>query len=123
VQNLVANALEYGGTPAWARIRLERAYGPPVEVRVTIEDHGPGIDASDLSRVFEPFYRGKVATDLRVPGTGLGLHIVKRSVEAMGGRVRVRTARGSGTAITLHIPVPATMEADDGESATPPGGR
>jgi signal transduction histidine kinase len=122
-QNLVANALKYGGTPPWVRVRLEGTEGEPAELRVTVEDHGPGIDARDVPHVFEPFYRGKLATERRVAGNGLGLHIVKRSVEAMGGRVTLRTERGSGTAITLHIPVPSVLEADDGEPTTPAAGR
>jgi len=118
LQNLLSNALKYGGTPAWARVRVEHTTPPP-EARVSVEDRGPGIDARDLPHVFAPFYRGRLATERRLPGNGLGLHIVKRSVEALGGRVSVRSDPGSGTAITLHLqPAPAT-EADHGEQTAP----
>jgi signal transduction histidine kinase len=123
VQNLLANAFKYGGTPAWARVRVERRVGPRPEVCVMVEDRGPGIDPRDLPHVFEPFYRGSLATERRVPGNGLGLHIVKRSMEAIGGRVTLESDRASGTAITLHLPLPPALGTDDGEPTTPAAGR
>jgi two-component system, OmpR family, sensor histidine kinase SenX3 len=122
-QNLLTNALKYGGTPAWAMVRVERAAAPAAEVRVTVEDRGPGIGPDDVPHVFEPFYRGRLATDRRIPGNGLGLHIVKRSVEALGGRVSLRTDRESGTAITLHLPLMVSVDTTDGEPTTPAPGR
>jgi signal transduction histidine kinase len=107
VQNLVGNALKYGGVPAVVRIRLASHGGTKPEARLTVEDQGPGIDPADLPHIFDPFYRGRLATERRIPGSGLGLHIVKRGVEALGGRVSVRTNRGSGTAVTLHLPLVA----------------
>ena len=104
IQNLVGNALKYGGTPAWVRVRVERHEGRVHGVRIVVEDHGPGIAAGDLPHVFDPFYRGQLAIERRFPGNGLGLHIVKRGIEAMGGRVEVRTGHGAGTTFTLHVP-------------------
>lgn len=123
IQNLVANALKYGGVPEWARVQVGRTGGVPPELCVTVEDRGPGIDQRDVPHVFEPFYRGRLATERRAPGNGLGLHIVKRSVEAIGGRVSLRTGHGEGTAVTLHLPLAVAMEADDGEPTTPAAGR
>jgi len=111
VENLVGNALKYGGAPAAVRIRLASRGGAKSEARLTVEDQGPGIDPADLPHIFDPFYRGRLATERRIPGNGLGLHIVKRGVEALGGRVSVRTARGSGTAVTLHLPLDAAGSA------------
>ena len=105
VQNLVGNALKYGGAPAAVRVRLTPSGGTKREARLTVEDQGSGIDPADLPHIFDPFYRGRLATERRIPGNGLGLHIVKRGVDALGGRVSVRTARGSGTAVTLHLPL------------------
>ena len=105
VQNLVGNALKYGGAPAAVRVRLTPSGGTKPEARLTVEDQGSGIDPADLPHIFDPFYRGRLATERRIPGNGLGLHIVKRGVDALGGRVSVRTARGSGTAVTLHLPL------------------
>jgi len=123
VQNLLANALKYGGTPAWARVRVGQTGAVPPELSVTVEDRGPGIDPRDVPHVFEAFYRGRLATERRAPGNGLGLHIVKRSIEALGGRVSLHTQAGSGTAVTLHLPLSAAMDADDGEPTTPAAGR
>ena len=107
VENLVGNALKYGGAPAAVQIRLTSYGGTKPEARLTVEDQGPGIDPGDLPHIFDPFYRGRLATERRIPGNGLGLHIVKRGMEALGGRVSVRTSRGSGTAVTLHLPLGA----------------
>jgi signal transduction histidine kinase len=115
VQNLISNALKYGGTPAWVRVRLTSQRGPSPEACLVVEDRGPGIDGNDLPHVFEPFYRGRLATEQRISGSGLGLHIVKRCVEAAGGRVSVRNGQGSGTAVTLHLPL--LGEADDTDGA------
>jgi signal transduction histidine kinase len=120
VQNLVGNALKYGGPPAWARVQLARADGPPPEIRVTVEDRGPGIDARDAPYIFDPFYRGRLATERRLPGNGLGLHIVKRSIEGHGGRVSIRSGHGPGTAVTVHLPLPSGASPDDGATTTPP---
>jgi signal transduction histidine kinase len=107
VQNLLGNALKYGGSPSVVGIRLARHGGTKPEAQLTIEDQGPGIDPADLPHIFEPFYRGRLATERRIPGNGLGLHIVKRGIEALGGRISVRTARGAGTSVTIHLPLGA----------------
>ena len=74
VQNLIANAVKYGGPDRWVRIRAEqvreRRHG---EVRITVSDHGIGIDAADLPHIFEPFYRGADAMAQQIHGNGLGL--------------------------------------------------
>lgn len=123
LQNLVGNAVKYGGKPPRVSVRVEGGDGPAGESRVTVRDRGPGIDPADLPFIFEPFYRGKLATERRIPGSGLGLHIVKRSIEAMGGRVGVDSAPGAGTSVTLHI-LPALERSDnDAEPSTRPAGR
>jgi signal transduction histidine kinase len=105
VQNLLTNAVKYGGTDRWLALTASQARGPRgAEVRVSVEDHGPGIPHSDLPHLFEPFYRGSEATTAQIQGNGLGLSIVKRIVEAHGGRVTVSTRAGHGTAFTIHLP-------------------
>lgn len=105
VQNLLTNAVKYGGPDRWLSISASQAKGPRgAEVRVSVEDHGPGIPHADLPHLFEPFYRGSDATAAQVQGNGLGLSIVKRIVEAHGGRVTVSTRPGSGSVFTLHLP-------------------
>ena len=60
VQNLVANAVKYGGRDRWVGVRAQhvREKRRRSEVRITVSDHGPGIPAADLPHIFEPFYRG-----------------------------------------------------------------
>ena len=104
VENLVGNALKYGGAPGWVRLRLGRTPGREGHVRLSVSDRGPGIHASDRGHLFEPFYRGHLAIERRLPGNGLGLHIVKRCMAAMGGGVELTETSPSGTTFTLMLP-------------------
>ena len=101
LQNLVANAVKYGGDARWARV-LAKIAGS--EVRVTVEDRGMGIDPADLPRVFEPFYRGDAARNAQIHGTGLGLSLARSFASAMGGRLEVESHPGQGSAFTLVLP-------------------
>jgi signal transduction histidine kinase len=111
VKNLFANAIKYGGASRWLRITAacatNRGRG---EVRISVEDHGPGIDPADLPHIFEPFYRGQGVLGSTVPGAGLGLSIVKRHIEAQGGRVSVESAKGNGSRFTIHLPAVSEFE-------------
>jgi signal transduction histidine kinase len=105
MKNLFANAIKYGGASRWLRITATCApNGGRGEVQISVEDHGPGIDPADLPHIFEPFYRGQGVLASTVPGAGLGLSIVKRHIEAQGGRVSVESAKGKGARFTLHLP-------------------
>jgi signal transduction histidine kinase len=104
LQNLIVNALKYGGTPPAVVIEARRADGRR-EVSVTVSDNGAGIAARDLPHIFEPFYRGGDATARQIHGSGLGLSLVKRIMDQLGGRITVRTDAGKGSAFTLHLPL------------------
>ena len=106
VQNLVGNALKYGGAGGWVGLTVD-APRRGREVRITVSDRGPGIAAEDLPHIFEAFYRGRGALAAQIPGNGLGLHLVRRIAEAHGGRATVRSSPGEGAAFTLHIPAGA----------------
>jgi signal transduction histidine kinase len=103
VQNLVENAVKYGGRAGWIGVRVRR--GGAGQVEITVEDRGPGIRPDDLPHLFEPFFRGRDAAAGGVPGSGLGLSLVRHIVEAHGGRVTVKT--GEGSAFTLQLPAAA----------------
>lgn len=107
LQNLVLNAVKYGGSHPKIAIRASRGgadvqYGE--EVRISVEDHGIGIDASELQQIFEPFYRSPVVKAAQIHGTGLGLPLAKSIAEAMGGRISVISKVGVGSRFTLHLP-------------------
>jgi signal transduction histidine kinase len=113
VQNLVENAAKHGGGGGWIGLRARG--GPPGAIEITVADRGPGIPEEDLSRLFEPFYRGRDALKQRIPGSGLGLDLVRKIAEAHGGRVSVaRGEAGRGSAFTLQLP---TAAAAAGEGA------
>jgi signal transduction histidine kinase len=108
VQNLVANAIKYGGRDRWVGVRAQRVRERRRdEVRITVSDHGPGIPAADLPHIFEPFYRGADAIERQVQGHGLGLSLVRRIVVAHGGKVSVSTRPGAGTSFTITLPAAA----------------
>lgn len=97
--NLLDNAVRY--TPAGGSVAVEVGGGADWAI-LTVRDTGPGISPQDLERIFEPFFRGEAQKT--VPGTGLGLPIVKRIAEGHGGRVEVETAAGRGTAFRITLP-------------------
>jgi len=105
VQNLLANAVKYGGPDRWVGVRAEHVQGRRPEICITVSDHGPGIPQADLPHIFEPFYRGSDAVAGQIHGNGLGLSLVKRIAEAHGGRVAVSSKPNAGTTFTLTLPV------------------
>jgi len=78
-------------------------------VAITIRDQGMGMSPEQLQRVFERFYRADASG--HIPGTGLGMSIVKEIIEIMGGKVSVNSEPAMGTAVTILLPVVAVAEA------------
>jgi two-component system sensor histidine kinase SenX3 len=118
LQNLVSNAVKYGGDRRWIGIRarkMDGARGP--EVQVMVEDKGPGIEPAELSDIFRPFYRSKSVTAAQIHGTGLGLSLAKSIAEAMGGRLSVESVPGKGSAFTLRLPAVKQVEQPHKEKA------
>ena len=112
IQNLVDNAIKYGGDEKWVGIRAKASReGRKREVLITVADNGPGIPAEDLPHVFEPFYRGKKAQAGPARGSGLGLALVRQIIEGHGGRITIKSAKGQGTTSHIHLPhLPAGTE-------------
>ena len=79
----------------------------PFSPRISVEDHGRGVAAGDLPHIFEPFYRGADVVARQIQGSGLGLALVRRIVEAHGGRVTVASREGSGSTFTIYLPAAA----------------
>jgi PAS domain S-box-containing protein len=101
VENLVSNAIKYSpdGTIVTVSARAEEEY-----VALEVADHGYGIPEADLERVFDKFYRVPRVQDADVPGTGLGLALVREIAELHHGSVSVRSEVNQGSTFTLRIP-------------------
>jgi two-component system sensor histidine kinase SenX3 len=107
--NLVENAVAY--SPADGRVTVSaRAQGETIELVVT--DHGVGIPASEIDRIFERFYRVDPARARATGGTGLGLSIVKHVAAIHGGEARVWSVEGQGSTFTLVLPTYVPSERD-----------
>jgi signal transduction histidine kinase len=102
--NLVDNAIKHSPAGATVTVGLEAGTS---EVRLFVEDHGPGIPAGEQARIFEPFYR--LGSELRreTQGVGIGLSIAKHIAEAHGGRIAVRSAPGAGSRFAIVLPIAA----------------
>jgi len=74
-------------------------------LKVFVEDNGPGIPRADLERIFERFYRVEKTRSRDYGGTGLGLPIARRVVEAHGGKIGLESAVGEGTRAWFTLPV------------------
>ncbi len=100
--NLMSNALKY--TPPGGRVRVTLEQEGRWAVG-TVEDTGIGIAPEDQERIFEEFYRTPQAKEVEPRGTGLGLPLVKRIVEGLGGRVQLWSQVGRGSRFTFRLPV------------------
>ncbi len=119
LHNLLENARVHGrsGTPERPiRISLRAVAGPSAVVEVTVRDHGPGVSAGELPRMFGRFHRGDPSRARDSGGSGLGLAVAKAFVELHGGDVRAENAPGGGVAVTFVIPLTSTQ----GSPATVP---
>jgi two-component system, OmpR family, sensor histidine kinase MprB len=97
VRNLLDNAAKFSPPDTAVEVRLRAG-------ELTVRDHGPGIPPDDLPRVFDRFYRAAAARG--VPGSGLGLSIVRQVAEGHGGTVRAEAPADGGTLIRFRIPAP-----------------
>jgi signal transduction histidine kinase len=104
LRNLVGNALKFTDT---GTVRLDIAVDHDAVV-LRVEDTGIGIRPEDQERVFEMFRQADGSDSRRYGGIGLGLHIVRRFVEQLGGRVDVQSELGSGAVFTVTLPVRST---------------
>ncbi len=99
--NVLNNAIKYSDNESLIYFSVSKNKDSSVMMRIT--DKGAGIDKKDLEHVFEPFYRGKNVKNIK--GTGLGMSIVKRSIELHNGNIHIDSQKGKGTAVTIEIPV------------------
>jgi signal transduction histidine kinase len=121
MQNLIVNAIKYSKGSRWIGIsaRMDREENA---ILMSVEDRGIGIQAAELSRIFEPFYRSPQVVDAKIRGTGLGLSIAKRTVEIFGGELTVSTEIDVGSVFTMHLPVATDVAAESVERRGAVGG-
>jgi signal transduction histidine kinase len=119
LQNLITNAVKYGGENRWLRISAVavKGAGRVEEVKLTVEDKGIGIGKDEIKHIFEPFYRSPSVSESGIHGTGLGLPLARTIVEAMGGRITASSELGKGSAFTIHLPVAQERKAEETHGA------
>ncbi len=100
LENLISNAVKYSPAGGSVQVRGESVDGV---CRVIVRDEGIGMTAEQVSKVFDKFYRAD-ASNTAVQGLGLGMSIVKRIIEAHGGRIRVDSEVKKGTTVTFSLP-------------------
>ncbi len=109
VNNLVENAIKYSPKGSEVVITAERS---PTDILISVQDQGIGLDLKDRRRIFRMFHRSDTAIKKAIPGTGLGLYIVKSAVRMLGGRVWAESL-GAGQGSTFYVSLPLEREAQD----------
>ena len=112
--NYLSNAIKF--TPEGGRITLRALAEGPAHLRIEVEDSGIGIDTDQIPRLFTEFQQLDAGYDKQHPGTGLGLALTRRLVEAQGGSVGVRSTRGAGSVFHLVL---ARVHGQEGGAAAP----
>jgi signal transduction histidine kinase len=101
--NLIDNAIKYSGEDDRAISVILRRTEEYIVIEV--KDRGVGIDANDLTKIFDPYYRAKFSDTTTRRGAGLGLTLVQQILESHGGRVEVDSAPGTGSTFRLMFPL------------------
>jgi len=100
--NLLGNAVKHGPTGSAIEVMAARENG---SVRFTVRDHGAGFPVADTAHLFDKYFRSVAERQRKVPGSGLGLYIVRTVAERHGGTVAARSRPGSGAEFDMTIPL------------------
>jgi len=106
--NLLSNAIKF--TPPGGRVTVSAAVADDEGVTLTVADTGCGIPTDKIAFVFSPYEQIDKHYRRALPGTGLGLSLVRAMMELHGGRISIASPPDRGTAITLHFPPPPSSE-------------
>jgi two-component system, OmpR family, sensor kinase len=101
IENVLRNAVRYSPNDTLVEMQIARASSG---LEIVIRDHGPGVPAADLERIFEPFYRVAESRDRDSGGEGIGLAITSQVMKAHGGSARAVNANSGGLEIRLSLP-------------------
>ena len=118
IMNIIGNAIKYtpeGGDILYTVEQLESSEPGKGTYRFSVKDNGIGMSEEFITKIFEPFSRENTSTVSKIQGTGLGMSIVKRLVDLMGGTVSVESKHGKGTKISVTI----SMRLKETESSNP----
>jgi two-component system sensor histidine kinase CpxA len=102
VENVLRNAVRY--SPPGEPVEVAVAQGDVPGLSIVIRDHGPGVPAGELGRIFEPFYRVAESRDRDTGGEGIGLAITAQVMKAHGGSARADNRTGGGLEVSLSLP-------------------
>ena len=102
LRNLLENAIQYGRTGGFVRLKLGMEENFAV---CSVQDDGIGISAEDLPRIWQRFYRADPSRNPSGSNTGLGLALVKWIVEAHHGSIHAESAPGQGSCFTFRLPL------------------
>ncbi|MBV9144779.1 MAG: HAMP domain-containing protein [Acidobacteria bacterium] len=101
-ENVVRNGIRY--TEAGTSVRISAACNDH-EVRVIVQDHGPGVPESELDKVFKPFYRVDTSRERRTGGVGLGLAIAERAIKLHNGKIAAGNLKEGGFQVEISLPM------------------
>ena len=113
--NIVSNAAKYSDADDPIEISVSAADGPLI---LTIRDHGMGIAAEEIPRLFNPYERSEAQTARERQGTGLGLAIARSLVEAHDGTLTLESVLDEGTVVTITLPAERILRIDDSAVAS-----
>jgi signal transduction histidine kinase len=117
LQNLITNAVKYGGEQRWLRVSAQAAPGKGQEIEVAVEDRGIGIGKDEIEHIFEPFYRSPAVSESQIHGTGLGLPLARTIIESMGGKLTAKSELGKGSSFIIHLPAAKESRLKETQSA------
>ena len=104
IENVLRNAVHH--SPANSQVEIRLSVNQANTAVIEIADKGTGVDAADLPRLFEPFFRTRQSTDdNQQNGTGLGLAIARRAIELNGGEIAAANRADGGLRISISLPV------------------
>lgn len=101
LNNLISNAIKYhnrGNDNQWIKVNI---FPSGQDINIAVSDNGPGISEENQTKIFDMFYRGTEKSN----GSGLGLYIVKETIEKMKGSIKVESKEGKGTSFIVTLPV------------------
>jgi len=102
VYNLVDNAIKFSGTSRNIDIKL---FSKEDELLICVQDYGIGISSKDQKKIFDRFYRSEVSQQMGIKGSGIGLTIVKKIIEAHNGSLTLESKANEGSTFCVHLPL------------------